>query len=336
MVSKALKRSPFLRTEVRDMKLWEGMRIQELVRQMGFSGGFSAKSVAKGVEILTEMFRDEDCKIFLSFPACIVATGLRGALADLVRRGFVDAIITAGGTFDHDLARAWGGSYYHGSFYADDVELHKVDIHRLGNIFIPMENYGILLEAKMKPVLEEIAKGGARLSVRELAMEFGSRLEDPNSILFQAARAKVPIYSLGILDSAFGSQLFFFAQTRDFQVDFWKDMKELIELVMEAKKTGAIIIGGGISKHTLIWFNQFRGGLDMAVSITTAVEYDGSLSGARLREAISWGKVKEGAKEVTIDGEATVLLPLMLTAAYEGLKETRSKEKMNENERMDV
>jgi deoxyhypusine synthase len=318
--TRKLRRSPFLKTEVQDMRLWEGMGILELIRQMGLSGGFTAKNVAKGVEILTEMFRDEDCKVFLSFPACIVATGLRGVLADLIRRGFVDAIITAGGTFDHDLARAWGGSYYHGSFHADDVELHKIGIHRLGNIFIPMENYGLLLEARMKPILQEIAEKGNRFSVRELAMEFGSRLEDPNSILFQAARAKVPVYSLGILDSAFGSQLFFFAQTRELQVDFWKDMKELIDLVFQAKKSGALIIGGGISKHTLIWFNQFRGGLDMAVSVTTAVEYDGSLSGARLREAISWGKVKEGAKEVTIDGEATVLLPLMLTAAYEGLQ----------------
>ena len=41
------------------------------------------------------------------------------------------------------------------------------------------------------------------------------------------------------------------------------------------------MVGGGISKHHVIWWNQYRDGLDSAVGITTAPEHDGSLSGAR-------------------------------------------------------
>ncbi|HIH29505.1 MAG TPA: deoxyhypusine synthase, partial [Thermoplasmata archaeon] len=52
---------------------------------------------------------------------------------------------------------------------------------------------------------------------------------------------------------------------------------------------------------------------------TTAVEYDGSLSGAQTREAISWGKIAEKADNVTIEGDATVLLPLMISALLERL-----------------
>ena len=44
-----------------------------------------------------------------------------------------------------------------------------------------------------------------------------------------------------------------------------------------------LMVSGGISKHHVIWWNQYRGGLDSAVYITTAPEHDGSLSGARLR-----------------------------------------------------
>jgi len=73
-----------------------------------------------------------------------------------------------------------------------------------------------------------------------------------------------------------------------------------------------LIIGGGISKHHTIWWNQFREGLDYSVYITTAFEYDGSLSGARVREAISWGKVKEDARFVTIESDATLVLPFMI------------------------
>ena len=83
---------------------------------------------------------------------------------------------------------------------------------------------------------------------------------------------------------------------------------------------GAIMLGGGISKHHTIWWNQFRDGLDAALYLTTAVEWDGSLSGARTREAISWGKVKPNARHTTVEGDITVLFPLMAGAARERLK----------------
>jgi len=51
----------------------------------------------------------------------------------------------------------------------------------------------------------------------------------------------------------------------------------------------------------------------------TAVEHDGSLSGARMREAVSWGKLKEKATYVTVEGDATVLLPLMTGSLFERL-----------------
>jgi deoxyhypusine synthase len=51
--------------------------------------------------------------------------------------------------------------------------------------------------------------------------------------------------------------------------------------------------------------------MDSAVSITTASEHDGSLSGARLREAVSWGKIRPQAPQVVVEGEASVLLPIL-------------------------
>jgi len=50
------------------------------------------------------------------------------------------------------------------------------------------------------------------------------------------------------------------------------------------------VIGGGISKHHVI-LGPVQRSLDYAVYLTTAQEYDGSLSGARTREAISWGRL---------------------------------------------
>lgn len=303
--------------KVKEMKL--GGNFSNLIDQMYEAGGFSGKNLARAVYILEEMIRDKECKKFLSFPACVVSTGLRGAIAQMIEKGLIDIIVTTCGTLDHDLARAFGGEYYHGSFDLNDEELHKKEINRLGNILIPNKSYGIILENKMKPILKDLANQKKEWSGRELIQEFGLRLKDENSILYQASKKNIPIYVPGITDGAFGTNLFLFSQDNDFKLNILKDQKELSDIAFTNKKTGALIIGGGISKHHTIWWNQFKGGLDYAVYITTSTQYDGSLSGARPKEAISWGKINEKAKYVTVDGDATIILPIILSALYEKL-----------------
>jgi deoxyhypusine synthase len=306
---------------VRDIQLKKGMSSNDLIKELGDSGGFTAKNVATGVDILERMIKEKNCLRFLSFPACIISTGTRGIIKDLLKKKLFDAVITTSGTLDHDLARVWK-EYYHGSFIVDDKELHKKGINRLGNIFIPNECYGKILEDKMQPILEKLYRKKQKWSTKDLIWEFGKNLEQEKnrekSIIYWAWKNQIPIYVPGITDGAFGSQIWLYYQNhRDFTIDLLKDEQELSDLVFDAKKSGALIVGGGISKHHTIWWSQFKDGLDYAVYITTAIEYDGSLSGAQTREAISWGKIKEKSDNVTINGEATVLLPLMINALFE-------------------
>ena len=84
--------------------------------------------------------------------------------------------------------------------------------------------------------------------------------------------------------------------------------------------TWALMLGGGVPKHHTLWWNQYREGLDYAVYVTTAQEFDGSLSGALVREAISWGKVTKNAKETTIHAEITTVFPFMYKALLEKLE----------------
>jgi len=301
---------------ITDIEIDENTKVRELTSQMLASGGFTAKKLGLACDIYKRMLHDRQCTIFLSFPACIVSTGTRGVIRRLVEEKMVDVIVTTCGTLDHDLARVWR-KYYHGDFLMDDADLHRKGINRLGNILIPNESYGIVLEQKMQPILDELYRGGNKtMSSRQLAHEFGIRLRDKKSILYWAAKNEIPVYVPGITDGAFGSQLWLFKQQHsDFNVDVMKDEQELADIVFSAKKTGAVMIGGGISKHHVIWWNQFRGGLEYAVYLTTAEEWDGSLSGARIREAVSWGKVKEDAQYTTVEGDATVTLPMLAASA---------------------
>ena len=312
-----MRKSDLLRRPVRDIELRGGRGVSDLVAQMEAGGGFTAKKLGVGADILRAMFRDPRCVTFLSFPAALVATGVRGVLRTLVQRKLVDVVITTCGTADHDLARTWK-DYYHGEFETDDVELHRLGVNRLGNVLVPNESYGIVLEKKLRPWLRAMFKEQKAWSTKELLWEFGRRADDEKSILYWCWKNRIPVVVPAITDGAVGYQLWSFWQDhKDFRIDEFRDERDLSDIVFTAKRTGALMIGGGVSKHHTIWWNQFRGGLDHAVYITTALEHDGSLSGARVREGISWGKVKETARQVTIEGDASALLPVIVAAALE-------------------
>ncbi len=312
---------------IKDITLTGSMSANQLINHMKDSGGFTAKHIAEGVDILETMITDPNCTCFLSFPACLIATGTRGIIKQLIQHNHIDCVITTSGTLDHDLARIWE-PYHHGTFFADDKTLHHRGINRLGNIFIPTKSYGTILEQKLQPIFKTLFSTKPKWSTKELIWEVGRHIKnEPNateSILYWAAKNKIPLYVPGITDGAFGSQLWLYYQThRDITMDLFRDEQDLSDTVFDAKKTGALILGGGISKHHTIWWNQFKDGLDYAVYITTAYEYDGSLSGAQTREAISWGKLKEHAQNITIYGEATALLPLMISALFERIQKKK-------------
>jgi len=298
--------------EVEDYEISSDMSLEELVEQMEASGGFQAKNVGKAAELLVEMKEDKESKNFLSFPACIVSTGTRGILRDLIKENVFDAVVTTCGTLDHDVARYFA-DYCHGSFEADDKELHREETHRLGNIFIPQSSYGEVVEENLQPLLEEVNKQKDEIAPYELVWELGKRM-DETTICYWAWKNKIPVFVPGITDGAVGTQVWFFRQDHDFTVDVWKDEDKISEMVFDAEKTSGLVVGGGISKHHLIWWNQFIGGLERAVYVTTAPEWDGSLSGARPEEAISWSKVKEEGKTVEVKGDATTVLPLVASA----------------------
>jgi deoxyhypusine synthase len=308
---------------VEDVRVDDTPSLDTLVRRLEAGGGFSAKGVAEGTTLLARILADRQMTTFLSFPADIVATGTRGVLAGLVREGYVDAIVTTCGTLDHDLARSFR-PYYHGEWNLDDADLHRRHLYRLGNLVIPEANYGTIIERKMRPILERLWRDGTRaLSSVELCRAIGAAIParaGANSILRAAYDRKVPVFVPGITDGSVGSQVWLFWQDhRGLSLDLLSDEQLLSDLVFESVRSGAIMLGGGISKHHTIWWNQFREGLDAALYVTTAVEWDGSLSGARTREAISWGKVKPNARHTTVEGDVTVLFPLMVGAALERL-----------------
>lgn len=305
---------------VKDIQINSDTPIEKIFEELSQSGGFESVNLSDGLEILTKMISDEQCLKFVSFVGAVVSTGLRGIIKDMIKGKWFDVAITTCGALDHDIARHFS-HYKEGSFTMDDGELADQNIHRLGNVLVPMDSYGPLIEEKMQEFLEEAYQSGKKeMSTAEICKMIGGHLGE-DSFLYWAHKNDVDVVVPGIMDGAVGSQIWLFTQKHaDFKLDMAGDANLLSGLIFKAEKSGAFMIGGGISKHHTLWWNQYREGLDYAFYITTAQEFDGSLSGALVREAISWGKVTQKARQATLHAEATTILPFIYAALLSKLK----------------
>ena len=299
---------------IQDISITKESSLEKIFEQMSKSGGFESRNLADGLDVLTVMIKDNHCLKFLSFVGAIISTGLRGIIKDMIKNKWFNTVITTCGALDHDIARHFS-NYNEGSFTLDDAMLAEKKIHRLGNVLVPMDSYGPLIEEKMQSFLEEeYNKGTREMSTEDVCKMIGDRLGE-DSFLYWASKNEIKVIVPGIMDGAVGSQIWMFTQKHaDFKLNITKDADTLSGLIFKAKKSGALMLGGGISKHHTMWWNQYRDGLDFAVYITTAQEFDGSLSGALVREAISWGKVAQNAKQTTIHAEITTVLPFLYSA----------------------
>ncbi|MFH0889922.1 MAG: deoxyhypusine synthase [Candidatus Aenigmatarchaeota archaeon] len=297
--------------EVKGIDISKDITIKELLGGIG-STGFQATNLGKAVEIIEKMKR-EKATIFLAFTSNMVSSGLRDIFAYLAKNKLVDVIITSVGSIEEDLIKS-EKPFLLGSFDSDDIELHKKGVNRIGNIFVPNDRYEHL-EKVLQPFFarmhEKQKETGKMVSPSGLINELG-KISGEDSFIYWATKNKIPIFCPAITDGAFGLQLFFYKQDhKDFGVDVTADMKDLADIVLLSKKTGAIILGGGVAKHHTIGVNILRDGLDYAVYVTTANEGDGSVAGARPKEAKSWSKLKEDANSICVEGDATIIFTLL-------------------------
>ncbi len=303
---------------IEGIALKERMTLDELMLSMR-ACGLQASQAAKADEIIAEAQRQK-AKIILTFTTNLVSSGMREIFAKLCREKKVDAIITAIGSVEEDVMKT-KAPFRLASFEEDDRALHRSGLNRVGNIIIPNEAY-VELEKTLKPFfskcLQKQLKLGRLLAPHEMIRDLGMELHDENSFVYWAAKNDIPVFCPAPTDGAFGLQMYFFKQAHPgFGVDASGDLPRLGQMILDADKTAGIILGGGVAKHHAIGANILREGFDYAIYVSTGTPYDGSLSGARTSEAVSWGKIKEGAKTVHVDGDASLIFPML---AYRMLK----------------
>lgn len=301
--------------KIKHIEIKDKMSVLDLIKEMGDSGVLGAGKLAKATYLLADSIKDGDTAIFLSVAGPIVPGGLRKVIADLIKDGYVDVLITSGANITHDLVEAFGGRHYKG-MHADDEKLCEQGMGRIGDLYTKSEDFEVF-EKEITEILAEISKENKIISIKDLLSFIGKVIDDEDSILKIAAEKGVPIYAPGIIDSMLGLQLWMFTQDNELHLDAVADMHELSDIVFGSKKVTAVMLGGGLPKHYALASNLLKGGVDAGIQVTMDRSETGSLSGAPLEEAKSWAKAKAGSNLVTVVGDVTIIFPMMVAGARE-------------------
>lgn len=272
----------------------------------------------------------------------MISSGLRETFRYLVQHRHVSAIVTTAGGVEEDFIKCLAPTFL-GSFSASGAALRAKGMNRIGNLFVPNNNY-CSFEDWVIPVLdkmleeqeEEFKATGERFmwSPSRIIHRLGKEIDDEESVYYWAYKNDIPVFCPALTDGSLGDMLYFHtfkASPLQLGIDIVQDIRKINTLAVRAKRSGMIILGGGVVKHHIANANLMRNGAESAVYINTGQEFDGSDAGAQPDEAVSWGKIRTDAKSVKVSWyrhghrvaltdqvyvEATVAFPLIVAATF--------------------
>jgi len=304
--------------------------------------GFQATNLARAVEEIEKMlnwsladepvaedeeeeYRAQDVrqkvrtKIWLSYTSNLISSGLRESIRFLAQHSMVQVMISTAGGIEEDLIKCMAPTHL-GEFDMEGLGLRRRGINRIGNLLAPNDNY-CLFEDWMTEVLNKMHDEQERDHITwtpsKMIHRFGKEIDNPESVCYWAYKNNIPVFSPAITDGSIGDMLYFHSYKRPGLIlDLVSDIRAVNDQAIKARKTGVIVLGGGLVKHHCMNANLMRNGADYVVYVNTAQEFDGSDSGARPDEAISWGKIRVDSRPVKVYAEVTLVLPLLIAKTF--------------------
>ncbi|HZD43889.1 MAG TPA: deoxyhypusine synthase, partial [Methanomicrobiales archaeon] len=293
--------------------------VAELLRGMSQTG-FQGRKLGESVEIWSQMIRDPDCTILFGLSGAMIPAGMQRTIIDLIRRRYIDVIVSTGANIFHDLSEHLGVHHYLGYHHANDADLYKQGIDRIYDVFAYEEEFREV-DRFVSDFARDIApfRGSSRLFLSRLAERVRAEKPDATSVISTAAEYGVPIFVPALADSSIGIGLVIARrQGIEVDVDQIADTDEITRIVEGAKKSGVVYVGGGVPKNFIqqtqviasIHENEL-GGHAYAIQYTTDVPHFGGLSGCTFDEAVSWGKEAVTSPRVQCFCDATIALPIV-------------------------
>ena len=326
-------REEFTYDPIGHVSVGDGMTVNDLVTEYG-KAGIGARTLHEAVDIYTEMLRDDDVTNFFGLAGAMVPAGMRRLVADLIRDGHVDALVTTGANLTHDSIEAIGGKHHHGRSPDDesrrdhDEQLREEGVDRIYNVYLPQEHF-TLFESHLREEVFPPLETEDVVSIQRFTEELGRAnsevndredVEESAGIAAAASEHDVPVFCPAVQDSVLGLQAWMYSQTSAFSLDALADMTPLNDLAHESERAGAMVVGGGVPKNYVLQTMLVApDAYDYAVQLTMDPPETGGLSGASLDEARSWGKLEAAARNASVYADATITLPIIVAAARERL-----------------
>ncbi|KAJ4478031.1 Deoxyhypusine synthase [Lentinula aciculospora] len=304
--------------------------------------GFQATSLGKAIDIVDHMrkwrlsddplLEDEDdeyrstevrsktkCNIFLGYTSNLISSGLREVILYLVKHKHVAAVVTTAGGIEEDFIKCLGDTYL-ADFNLDGADLRRRGMNRIGNLIIPNDNY-CKFEDWLTPILDamlaEQKETGQIWTPSRFIKRLGKEINNEESVYYWAYKNDIPVFCPALTDGSIGDMIYFHSfKNPGLVLDIVQDIRDLNEKSRKSRKAGMIVLGGGVCKHQIANAMLIRNGADYSVFINTGQEFDGSDSGARPDEAISWGKIRAGAETVKVFADATLVFPMLVAATF--------------------
>jgi deoxyhypusine synthase len=327
-------KSRFLRAAVEPFVVLPDAAAGDLLARMERIS-FQGRNLATARRIWEKMLAD-DCSIFFGMAGALSAGGLRMIVAYLIANRYIDCLVSTGANLYHDLHETRGRHHYLGSPHEDDTALQAEHIDRVYDTYAREEEFcdndewiaAFALTLERRPYTS-----------REFVYKLGEYLwkeTGQDGILTAAYKANVPIFCPAIADSSVGMGLSQ-ARHRDPQsglIDVIGDIIESANVVIRHPRTASVVLGGGTPKNFINqasvqaeFFDDRIGGHRYALQIVTDVPHFGGASGSSLEEARSWGKLATDAEQVTVQADATIALPLLVSALAASARETLGRRK---------
>jgi len=322
-------KSRFLRAPVEPFTVEADAPAGDLLARME-KISFQGRNLATARRIWEKML-GADCTIFLGMAGALSAGGLRMVVAYLIAHRYVDCLVSTGANLYHDLHETRGRHHFIGSPHEDDAKLQGEHIDRVYDTYASEDEF-----CENDEWIAEFALTLERrpYTSREFLYRLGEYLwqqTGQEGILTNAYRANVPIFCPAIADSSIGMGLSQ-ARHRDATaglIDVVGDILESANIVIRHPRTASVVLGGGTPKNFINqasvqaeFFDDRVGGHRYALQIVTDVPHFGGASGSSLEEARSWGKLATDAEQVTVHADATIAMPLLVSALAGSARDT--------------
>jgi deoxyhypusine synthase len=325
----------------------ESSDIGSLIENVFGASGFNGRRLAEAAEIWKRMV-EKQATVCLTLAGAMTPIGMSGPVISLMKRGFVDFIISTGANLYHDLHRAYDYPVRQGQAAVDDRALHEAGVVRIYDTFIEEDETLLTTDCCIVEAARRmVSEGSGPISTADFHRALGQVVEETaehpeRSLLAQAAKLDVPIYCSALGDSSVGMNLLVpWLFDKAVPIDPVLDILETAAIVWASELNGAVEVGGGHPKNfymqtqPTLWqiLHDDQGGHDFFIQLTSDAPHWGGLSGATPSEAYSWGKVSDPQLNNTVVYScASITFPLLASYMVAALPAKQPKRLMTEKD----